>query len=254
VRQVQNFTVERRLCHVRPAILLVLVLCGWAFATGDALAASPATSNTASAPSPDPKPPPKPDPKPPPPPPPPPPSPPPPAPPRKAPVATPKKTAAPTPPPARAVQPKAADHKAPARVVAPRARPRPKVQQPQPKVERVKKVRRAPLRVRRKKAEVQKTSRSARATLARETLNLNAAPPPVFPRREPPLSSAALPVAVPLVGLGLMLLLGASLVSARRVPWPSVAERAYERRLDLAVCGFGAIALALLWLNVTILF
>jgi hypothetical protein len=51
-----------------------------------------------------------------------------------------------------------------------------------------------------------------------------------------------------------MLLLGASLVSARRVPWPSVAERAYERRLDLAVCGFGAIALALLWLNVTILF
>jgi hypothetical protein len=90
--------------------------------------------------------------------------------------------------------------------------------------------------------------------LARETLNLNAAPPPVFPRREPPLSSAALPVAVPLVGLGLMLLLGASLVSARRVPWPSVAERAYERRLDLAVCGFGAIALALLWLNVTILF
>jgi Tfp pilus assembly protein FimV len=101
---------------------------------------------------------------------------------------------------------------------------------------------------------VQKASRPARAALARETLNLDAAPPPVLPQREPPLSSAALPVAVPLVGLGLMLLLGASVASARRIPWPGVAERVYARRLDLAAFGFGAIALALLWLNVTVLF
>jgi hypothetical protein len=132
---------------------------------------------------------------------------------------------------------------APARVVRARARPRPKVERPKPKVVRVKKVRHEPRRVRRKQAEPQKASRSARATLARETL-----------RREPPLSAAALPVAVPLVGLGLMLLLGASLVSARRVPLPALANRVYARRLDLAAFGFGAIALALLWLNVTVLF
>ncbi|HET8861669.1 MAG TPA: hypothetical protein VFM94_00275 [Solirubrobacterales bacterium] len=153
-----------------------------------------------------------------------------------------------------AVRPKAARQKAPARVVGARARPRPKVEQPKAKVVPVKKVRHEPRRVRRKQAEVRKASRSAEATLARETLNLDAAPPPVFPRREPPLSAAALPVAVPLVGLGLMLLLGASLVSSRRVPWPGVAERVYARRLDLAAFGFGAIALALLWLNVTVLF
>jgi hypothetical protein len=101
---------------------------------------------------------------------------------------------------------------------------------------------------------MQKASRSARASSARGTLSLNAAPPPVFPRRDPPLSAAALPVAVPLVGLGLILLLAASLVSARRLPWPAVADRVYARRLDLAAFGFGAIALALLWLNVTVLF
>jgi hypothetical protein len=133
-------------------------------------------------------------------------------------------------------------------------RPRPKVQRPKPKVERVKKVRHEPRHVRRKKAEVQDASRSAQAALARESLNLDAAPPLVLPRPEPLLSSVALPVAVPLVGLGLMLLLGASLVSARRVPLPGVAERVYARRRDLAAFGFGAIALALLWLNVTVLF
>jgi hypothetical protein len=58
-----------------------------------------------------------------------------------------------------------------------------------------------------------------------------------------------------LVGLGLVLLLAASDVSARRVPWPALAERLYANRLDLAAVGFGviAIALALLWLNVTVL-
>jgi hypothetical protein len=172
-------------------------------------------------------------------------------------TAKPKRAVTPAPPAAAhaaAARPKARRQKAPARVVRPRARPRTKVERPKPNVARVKKVRREPRSIRRKQAEMQEASRSARATLARETLNLNAAPPPVFPRREPPLSAAALPVAVPLVGLGLMLLLGASLVSARRVPLPGVAERVYARRRDLAAFGFGAIALALLWLNVTVLF
>jgi hypothetical protein len=52
---------------------------------------------------------------------------------------------------------------------------------------------------------------------------------------------------MPLIALGLMLLLGASLVLARPVSSPGVAER-------VAAFGFGAIALALLWLNVTVLF
>jgi hypothetical protein len=90
-------------------------------------------------------------------------------------------------------------------------------------------------------------SRPARAAPARETLNLKSASPPVFPRREPPRSSAALPVDMPLIALGLMLLLGASLVAARPVSSPGVAER-------VAAFGFGAIALALLWLNVTVFF
>ena len=139
-------------------------------------------------------------------------------------------------------------------MVRARARPRPKVERPKPKVVPVKKARPEPRLVRKKQAEMRKAGRSAQATLARQTLNLNAAPPLVLPRTEPPLSAVALPVAVPLVGVGLMLLLGASLVSARRVPWPAVADRVYTRRRDLAAVGFGAIALALLWLNVTVLF
>src|SRR5512132_725169 len=254
VRQVQNFTAQERLGHLRLATVLLFAVCGLAFTSTEALAASPTTGDRATAPSPDPKPPPKPDPKPPQPPPPPPP-PPPPA--RKARAEKPKSAVTATRPTATrpaAARPKALRRKAPARVVAPRARPRPKVQRPKRKVERVTKVRHEPRRVRRKQAEVQKASRSARAALARETPNLDAAPLPVFPRPEPLLSSAALPVAVPMVGLGLALLLGASLVSALRVPRPGVAERVYARRLDLAAFGFGAIALALLWLNVTVLF
>jgi hypothetical protein len=54
-----------------------------------------------------------------------------------------------------------------------------------------------------------------------------------------------------LVGLGL-LLIGASVVSTRRVPWPALAEPLYAHRVDLAVIGVGAIAVALLCLNVTV--
>jgi hypothetical protein len=59
---------------------------------------------------------------------------------------------------------------------------------------------------------------------------------------------------LPLFVLGLMLLLSASVVSIRRLPRPAVAEALYARRLDLAAIGVGAIALALLWLNVTVVF
>jgi hypothetical protein len=76
-----------------------------------------------------------------------------------------------------------------------------------------------------------------------------------FARRQPSFSSA-LPVVVPLIGLGLLLLAGASALSARRIPLPARAEALYARRVDLAAFGFGAIAIALvlLWLNVTVVF
>jgi hypothetical protein len=58
---------------------------------------------------------------------------------------------------------------------------------------------------------------------------------------------------LPLLGLG-MLLLGASAVSARHIPWPMLVAPLHAHRLDLAALGVGAIALALLWLNVAVFF
>lgn len=86
-----------------------------------------------------------------------------------------------------------------------------------------------------------------------KTLGLEADAAPASARRDPSLSMA-LPVAVPLVGLGLLLLLGASALSAGRIPLPARAEVLYARRVDLAAFGFGALALALLWLNLTVIF
>jgi hypothetical protein len=100
---------------------------------------------------------------------------------------------------------------------------------------------------------LRKAIRPTHATAVRETLGANAYPPPAFTRRDPSLSRA-LPVFVPLLGLGLLLLAGASALSARRLPLPARAEALYARRVDLAAIGFGAIALALLWLNVTVVF
>jgi hypothetical protein len=107
--------------------------------------------------------------------------------------------------------------------------------------------------VRPKSAEVRKLSRRLRPASTEAPLDLNGTPTPVFARSDPSLSSAV-PVVLPLFVLGLLLLLGASVVSVRRLPRPAVAETLYARRLDVAVIGVGAIALALLWLNVTVVF
>ena len=100
---------------------------------------------------------------------------------------------------------------------------------------------------------MRKRSRRPPAAHAGTALGRNPGRNPGRAESDPPLSSAAL-VALPLAGLGLLLLLGASVVSAQRVPWPALAEPLYTRRLDLAALGIGAIALALLWLNVTVVF
>jgi hypothetical protein len=77
-----------------------------------------------------------------------------------------------------------------------------------------------------------------------------AAPPPVFapPSTAP---SPAFALVVPLLLLG-ALLLGASAVSVRRIPWPAVAVPLAVHRFDVAAAGVGAIALALLVLNITV--
>jgi hypothetical protein len=128
-----------------------------------------------------------------------------------------------------------------------RVKPRPKAQPAR------KKVRREPRHVQRRKAQVRKAIPSVPAAPAREAQGAPAYPAPAFARRDPSLS-LALPVFVPLIGLGLLLLLGASALSARLIPLPARAEALYARRVDLAAFGFGAIALALLWLNVTVVF
>jgi hypothetical protein len=96
---------------------------------------------------------------------------------------------------------------------------------------------------------VRKRSRTSPTARPRATLDLNATPTLVA-ESEPAVSSAVL-VVLPLVGLGL-LLIGASVASTRRVPWPALAEPLYAHRLDLAVIGVGAIAVALLCLNITV--
>jgi hypothetical protein len=49
------------------------------------------------------------------------------------------------------------------------------------------------------------------------------------------------------------LLLGASAVPPRRVPWPVLAEPLFVHRSNLATLGIGTIALALLCLNIAVL-
>lgn len=93
----------------------------------------------------------------------------------------------------------------------------------------------------------------ARLRAAEAQLDLEPLPTPgrLAPPKGPELSLAA-PVFLPLVGLGVLLLVGASVLSVRRIPWPAVAEPLYARRSDVAAVGFGAIALGLLLLNATV--
>jgi hypothetical protein len=258
--------------HIRLATVL-LATCSLGFASSQALAGeallplavtettqtTTATTATTPAPSPDPQPSPIPDPKPSrpkprarPTPPPPPPPPPPPAP-RRAPrQSSPQRTVAPpAPAPSPPTRPKAVTRKTPVPAAATRPRRRPRLDS----VPRVRREPRAVLRktsrpVRSRTPAVRKRSRTSPTARTRATLDLNAAPTLVIAESESPVSSAVL-VVLPLVGLGL-LLIGASVVSTRRVPWPALAEPLYAHRLDLAVIGVGAIAVALLCLNITV--
>jgi hypothetical protein len=211
--------------------------------------ARPKPQPRATAPQPPPpQPPPSPPPPPAPPPPPPAPPPPPPAPTRAVqPRWSPPKTPASSRPvPARTVRPKVVVPKKPAPSGATAARVRPRANS-------VRKVLRERHRVRARTPAARKRSRPVAAPPAVVTRDLQALPPPGVVRSEPKVPTAV-PVLLPVVGVGLLLLLGASAASFLRVPLPALAEPLYARRSDLAAIGFGAIALALLLLNLTVIF
>jgi hypothetical protein len=85
----------------------------------------------------------------------------------------------------------------------------------------------------------------------REAADLIALPAPASGRAQ---LSKALPVVGPLAGFGLLLVVLGTSAFARRSLWPPVAEPLQTHRFDVAAVGIGAIALALLWLNITVMF
>jgi hypothetical protein len=94
------------------------------------------------------------------------------------------------------------------------------------------------------------TSRRPDATLP---LDLTAGPALALSGQQA-IGFESLQVVVPLLGLGLLLLLGAALLTPRRLPLPEIAMPLYAYRYNLVAVGATAIALALLWLNITVLF
>lgn len=112
------------------------------------------------------------------------------------------------------------------------------------------KVRREPRVVRPDKPVVRERDSDSVAAPAIPTLDPGPPPPRVVSASES-VALGSLALVVPLLGLGL-LLVGASAVSARRIPWPELVGPLETHRADLAAAGIGAIALALLWLNFTV--
>jgi periplasmic protein TonB len=223
---------------------------------------SPTTvSSTAAAPAPDPQPGPRPDPKPsrpkqrtrvtppsPSPPPPPPPPPPSPAPSSATPPSTVETTAAAGRPAPPSSNRRRDAHRSTTEVAAVVTQVRRR-----PGTDAAQKVRRERRALRRRTTAARKPSRSpSTVPPGPRAFELASAPTPVLPQTEAP-ASTALALVLPLLGLG-ALLLGASAVSPRHVPWPGLAAPLHAHRVDLATLGVGAIALALLWLNVTVFF
>jgi hypothetical protein len=91
---------------------------------------------------------------------------------------------------------------------------------------------------------------------ASEPLELNASPTLLYGpgRSETPRFRSIPEGFVPLFGFGVLLLLGAAVLTPRRVPVPRIAMPLYVHRPELVAAGAGVIALALLWLNIAVLF
>jgi hypothetical protein len=88
--------------------------------------------------------------------------------------------------------------------------------------------------------------------LDQPSADLSVSPSVALTRAGAPVAGS-LPVIVPLLGFGLLLLLGAAALTSRRAPVPRIAAPLYQHRSDLVLVGAGAIAVALLWLNIAAL-
>jgi hypothetical protein len=100
-------------------------------------------------------------------------------------------------------------------------------------------------------------NRSTPAASEEPALDLALTSAPVLSRSQSP-SKPAIPkvlllLCLGIVLLGIVLLLGAWVASARREPWPEFAEPLHAHRRDLATVGIGAIAVAFLCLNAAVL-
>ncbi len=236
---------------------LLAALCLLGLATSQAVAqgfpqqTEPTTTPVATAPAPpppapDPKPAPKPDPKP----------------------ARPKQAVRPkAPPPPPATVERAARRPVATTALAPTAPPEARRRKPKaasrPLAPAVATPTRRPVRkVRRGKRVTSRVTRGRPARSQRKTPVVPASqaldfavPPVALGAASKPVPLIAVPTILPLLlGIGIVLLLGASVASRRLVPWPEVAEPLYARRHDLVAVGFGAIVLALLGLNAAVLF
>ena len=121
------------------------------------------------------------------------------------------------------------------------------------RVARAVRTRKAKVAARKRILAARKRIRASAAAPAGAPLDHEALPAPVLARSEPQLS-VAVPLLLPLFGVGMLLLLGASLASFRQIPLPALAQPLYARRADVAAIGFGAIALGLLLLNAAVFF
>ena len=110
--------------------------------------------------------------------------------------------------------------------------------------------------VRRRKAAVPNRSKPAASDPALD-LALTSVAASALPKSQgstkPAIPHVLLLLCLGIVLLGIVLLLGASLASARRGPLPEFAEPLHAHRRDLATAGLGAIALAFLCLNAAVL-
>ena len=110
--------------------------------------------------------------------------------------------------------------------------------------------------VRRRKAAVPNRSKPAASDPALD-LALTSVPASALPKSQgstkPAIPHVLLLLCLGIVLLGIVLLLGASLASARRGPLPEFAEPLHAHRRDLATAGLGAIAFAFLCLNAAVL-
>jgi hypothetical protein len=96
-------------------------------------------------------------------------------------------------------------------------------------------------------------NRSTPAASEEPAVDLDLTSMPVISKSQPAIPKVLLLTCLGIVLLGIVLLLGAWVASARREPWPEFAEPLHAHSRDLATVGIGAIAVAFLCINAAVL-